>query len=134
MDAAEKRRRHEDAIKRISKVKVEAGHEQLSERKSIVAKKAARGSVANQRRLDAFAKATKSTGAEWASADSELLKGVIDKITALGGAITIGLSRDNGAYMLTLLLDGERETLWFNGDADLEDELRKVLGMLEAME
>lgn len=91
-----------------------------------------RGSVNNKARLAAFAKAKTSNTAEWASCNAELLKGVIDKITSLGGAITIGLSRDNGAYMMTLLLDGERETLWFNGNADLEEELRLVLGMLEA--
>lgn len=101
-------------------------------RNSNTRKKKARGSVNNKSRLAAFAKSVRSSGAEWASADGELLQGVIDKITGLGGAITIGLSRDNSAYMMTLLLDGERETLWFNGDADLDDELRKVLGILEA--
>lgn len=96
--------------------------------------KAKRGSVNNKKRLEAFAKAKGDTFAEWDGADAELLQGVINKITALGGAITIGLSRDNGAYMMTLLLDGERETLWFNGNADLDEELRLVLGMLDAMD
>lgn len=103
-------------------------------RNSNARRKKGRGSVNNKSRLAAFAKATRSTGAEWAVADCGLLHAVIDKITSLGGAITIGLSRDNGAYMLTLLLDGERETLWFNGSADVDSELRNVLGMLEATE
>lgn len=97
-------------------------------------RKKARGSVNNKNRLAAFAKATGSASAEWASADAELLLAVVDKITSLGGATTIGLSRDNGAYMMTLLLDGHRETLWFNGSSDLDQELRNVLGTLEAEE
>lgn len=104
------------------------------DRNSNPGRKTARGSVNNKNRLAAFAKATRSAGAEWAAADAELLQAVIDKITSLGGAVTIGLARDNGAYMMTLLLDGERETLWFNGNSDLDEELRNVLGMLEASE
>jgi hypothetical protein len=34
---------------------------------------------------------------------------------------------------MTLLLDGGRETLWFNGDANLDDELLNVLGILDSM-
>lgn len=34
---------------------------------------------------------------------------------------------------MTLLLDGGRETLWFNGNADLDDELLTVLGVLDGM-
>ncbi len=51
----------------------------------------------------------------------------------MGGAVTFGLSRDQGAHSLTLLLDGGRETLWFNGNADLEEALDEVLGVLDAM-
>lgn len=51
----------------------------------------------------------------------------------LGAAITFGLSRDSGAFMLTLLLDGERETLWFSGDCDLDAELAEVEDSLIAM-
>jgi hypothetical protein len=55
-------------------------------------------------------------------------------ITALGGAITLGLSRDLGAHSLTLLLDGNRKTLWFNGNADLSEELEGVADMLAGIE
>jgi hypothetical protein len=54
-------------------------------------------------------------------------------ITGLGGAVTFALSRDQGAYGLTLLLDSERQTLWFNGDADLDAELEGVLAVLESL-
>lgn len=92
-----------------------------------------RGSVKNSARLDAFAGRSSRGSAEWATCDAERLKAVVVAITGLGGAVTIGLSRDQGAHSLTLLLDGERETLWFNGDADLDIELQRVEGVLEAM-
>lgn len=96
-------------------------------------KKGRRGSTNNKRRLEAFGAGKSGHVVEWASCDSELLKAVIEGITCIGGAVTVGLSRDGGAYSLTLLLDGDRETLWFNGNADLDAEMRLVLGKLESM-
>lgn len=94
-----------------------------------------RGSTNNQKRLDAFAQRTRQAGtADWGSAMPEHIAAVVIAATKVGGAVTFGLSRDGGAYMLTLLLDGERATLWFNGDADLEVELGEVYAKLEAME
>lgn len=92
-----------------------------------------RGVVKNSARLEAFAGRSAKGSAEWDTCDAERLKAVVVAITELGGAVTIGLSRDQGAHSLTLLLDGERETLWFNGNADLNEELLKVEGVLEAM-
>lgn len=92
-----------------------------------------RGSVNNKSRLSAFSKGKDKTGADWGGCNPNKLQGVIDGITGLGGAVTFGLSRDKGAHMLTLLLDGERKTLWFNGDAVLDDELDEIMGFLEAM-
>lgn len=96
-------------------------------------KKKRRGSVNNKKRLEAFGKSASDVAVEWSGCDAELLQAVIEGITSLGGAITLGLSRDRGAYMMTLLLDDDRETLWFNGSADVDEELRLVLGKLEAM-
>lgn len=95
--------------------------------------KGKRGSVNNQRRLDAFKKNSKANQADWGGCNPQKIQGVVEGITAIGGAVTFGLSRDMGAHSLALLLDGERETLWFNGDAELDDELDNVMGMLEAM-
>lgn len=94
---------------------------------------AGRGSVKNSARLDAFAKRKGKGNADWGTANPELLAAVVVAISGMGGAVTFGLSRDEGAHSLTLLLDGARETLWFNGNADLDDELRDALGVLEAM-
>lgn len=96
-------------------------------------KRGRRGSVKNAARLDAFKEKRGSTEASWGSCSAQSLQGVVVAITELGGAVTIGLSRDLGAHSMTLLLDGGRETLWFNGDADLDDEMLKVLGILDSM-
>lgn len=92
-----------------------------------------RGSVRNSARLEAFANGSGDGDASWGSCDSTLLQATVVGITAMGGAVTFGLSRDLGAHSLTLMLDGERQSLWFNGDADLDDELKIVLGKLDAM-
>lgn len=92
-----------------------------------------RGSTNNARRLDAFASKSKSSGADWGGCDPRWLQAIVVGITGLGGAVTFGTSRDRGAYGLTLLLDGDRQTLWFNGDADLEMELEQVVATLETM-
>jgi hypothetical protein len=96
-------------------------------------KRKRRGTVQNTARLDAFKEQRGATQASWGSCSPKGLQQVICAITEMGGAITIGLSRDLGAHSMTLLLDGGRETLWFNGDANLDDELLNVLGILDSM-
>ncbi len=92
-----------------------------------------RGSVKNADRLADFGNRTGQGSAEWASCDEKWLKAVVVAITTMGGAITVGLSRDQGAHFLTLMLDDSRKTLWYNGDSDLNEELRVVHAMLDAM-
>lgn len=94
-------------------------------------KRRKRGSVNNDRRLNAFASGSAGSGADWGGCDATRLQSVVVKITELGGAITLGLSRDGGAHSLTLMLDGDRETLWFNGGADLDEELKSVSAKLD---
>lgn len=91
-----------------------------------------RGSTNNKSRLEGFGKSDAANGADWGSCSAEKLMAVVVAITALGGAITIGTSRDGGAHMMTLLLDDDRRTLWFNADAILDDEMDMVVGTLDA--
>ncbi len=97
-------------------------------------KKKARGSTRNDNRLAAFAGRGGTGSADWAACDPARLQTVVVGITAMGGAVTFGLSRDLGAHSLTLLLDGQRQTLWFNGNADLDEELDGVAAAIQIME
>ncbi len=106
----------------------------MEELKDFRAMNKKRGGTNNKNRLDSFAGSHGSGGADWGGCDPGKLQTVVVAINALGGAVTIGLSRDKGAHSLTLLLDGQRQTLWFNGDADLNEELDTVIGTLEAMD
>lgn len=95
--------------------------------------KGKRGSVRNDRRLEAISQRRGGASADWLGCMPERVQAVVHGITRLGGAVTFGTSRDGGAYSVTLLLDGDRETLWFNGDAVLDDELEAIVETLDAM-
>lgn len=91
-----------------------------------------RGSTRNDSRLDAFTNGRKKGSADWGSCDAQRIQAAVVAITALGGAITFGLSRDEGAHSLTLMLDDSRATMWYNGDADLDEALDDVVARLGA--
>ncbi len=93
-----------------------------------------RGSVNNASRLAVFGKREAVNEGDWGGCDPTLMAGVVVAITKLGGAVTFSLSRDKGAHGSTLLLDDERQTLWYNGDADLEAELEAVMATLATLE
>lgn len=95
--------------------------------------KSSRGSVKNSDRLQAFVSGGKTGHADWAACDAQRIHDVVVGITALGGAVTFGLSRDMGSHSVTLMLDGKRQTLWFNGGADLDEELQSVIDTLTAI-
>lgn len=96
--------------------------------------KGTRGSVNNANRLEAFARGGGSSGGDWGGCDCKWIQAVVVAITSLGGAVTFGLSRDKGAHSVTLLLDDNRQTMWFNSNADLDDALSEVVATLEAMQ
>jgi len=107
--------------------------QQNDEKKGGKSGNAGRGSVKNAARLDAFAGRSAKGQADWGACNPERLQAVIVGITGLGGAVTFNLSRDQGAHGLTLLLDDQRQTLWFNGDADLDEELLSVAATLDSL-
>lgn len=109
------------------------GANQSNEKYGKKSGKSGRGSVKNANRLAAFAGVSGKGSADWGSCSPERLQAVVVEITGMGGAITFGLSRDEGAHMLTLLLDDNRETMWFNGAADLDMELLTVYETLVGM-
>jgi hypothetical protein len=48
--------------------------------------------------------------------------------------VSFKLSRDGGAHGLELYDNGDKASLWFNGDADLDAELEKVFEYLETVQ
>lgn len=96
-------------------------------------KKATRGSTNNAGRLAAFAQGRQGGDADWSKWSAGWLVAVVTAITLRGGAVTFSLSRDGGAYGLRLMLDGDHQQLWFNGDADVDAELERVVAVLDAL-
>lgn len=92
-----------------------------------------RGTTDNVGRLKKLLAGTgQQTGkADWSAADPRWVAGVVHVVTRVGGAVSFGYSRDMGAYSLSIMLDGDRETLWFNGGADIDAELEAVYATFE---
>ncbi len=93
-----------------------------------------RGSTKNADRLQAFASGGSSGAADWGGCDATKIQAVVVGITERTGAVIFGLSRDQGAHSITLLLGSKKKTLWFNGGADLDDELDAVIATLDQMD
>lgn len=99
-------------------------------------RKGSRGATDNAGRLHALVSGNgdKRVVVNWDDVAPDLLAKVVYLTVGLGGAVSFGRSRDGGATSLTLFLDGERQTLWFNGDAVLDDELEKVVAFLGTLQ
>lgn len=92
-----------------------------------------KGKGSSSGRMSKLAGQQPGGGADWGNCDPRWLQAVTVGITALGGALILGLSRDGGAYNVTLLLDGERKQFWISCTADLEAELEQVYRFIEAL-
>jgi len=103
---------------------------QIEQRDARASGRNRRGSTNNHSRLQTFAVQRKESAADWGGCNPARIQSVIVGIGGLGGAATFGYSRDGGAHFLTLLLDDDRTTLWFNGGADLDAELDSVIERL----
>lgn len=58
--------------------------------------------------------------ADWAAANPELLASVIAAVTAGGGAIRFGYSRDGGAYSVGIYGDGDPFTEYLGATAEVD--------------
>lgn len=107
----------------------------INDREGTGQRKNKRGSVNNANRLAGLTGGKDKTAtADWGACDPRWLQAIAVAITRLGGAVTYSVSRDGGAYGLRLFLDDQSTPLWFNGDADLDVELEKVLAYLETLQ
>lgn len=64
--------------------------------------------------------------ADWGDAHPDNLVAVVLGVTRLGGAVSFGLSRDKGAFNVTIFLDGEKRTIWVSSSEDVDAALVKI--------
>lgn len=84
-------------------------------------------------RLSVFEEGGPTAGADWGGCAAESIQAVVVGVTVLGGAVTFGTSRDQGAHSVTLLLDEKRKTLWVGANEDLDEKLEAVAATLETL-
>jgi len=93
-----------------------------------------RGATNVARSLDGLGKGGNVAGAaDWATANGTWILGVLIETTRRGGAASFGLSRDKGAYNVTLFLDGERKTVWISSSEEVDERLEEIVHYLAAL-
>lgn len=68
-----------------------------------------------------------SDPADWGGCDQDLLQGLVAIVTGVGATITLGYTKDGGAYYVNYYIDGESDKLYIRPtegiDAVLEAEI-----------
>ena len=93
-----------------------------------------RGATNVRARLDAFGARERQAMADWSAWDAFRLADVIHAATRMGGAVSFGLSRDKGAYNVTLFLDGDRRTIWISGSDNVDEKLLEIAETLRMID
>lgn len=66
------------------------------------------------------------TSADWETVDAMVLTRAIAAVSAMGGAIRLGYTRDGGAYALGIYGDGEPFTVYVSPKEDINAELEGI--------
>ena len=69
----------------------------------------------------------------WNAADPSGIVALTVQVSALGGAVTFGGSRDGGALQVTVFLDGDKITRWIPGAEDVDGVLAEIWDRLETL-
>jgi len=64
--------------------------------------------------------------ADWTGADGDALKAAIAAISAIGGALRLGYTRDGGAYAIGIYGDGDPFTEYVSPRDDIDEHLRGI--------
>lgn len=102
--------------------------------KKLRSRRTGSSAVPGQGRLSGAFGGTDTPAMDWADVEPRYIAWVLTAVTTLGGAVTYGRSRDSGALMVTLLLDGERETKWISPRDAPEDVLTEIAERLQALQ
>ena len=81
---------------------------------------------ANGRLAKAFGEGLPETSMAWDEVDPRHVAWLVCVVTRKGGAVMFGTSRDGGALMVTLLLDGEKMQKWISPRDVPEDVLTHI--------
>jgi hypothetical protein len=68
-----------------------------------------------------------SGGADWNSANAQLLVRAIERVALSGGALRFGYTRDGGAYAIGVYGDGEPYTLYISPRDDINGVLEGIV-------
>lgn len=93
-----------------------------------------RGAPNVTNRLEGLGNNARQEGsADYRTVSLSLLCGIVLETTARGGLCSFGLSRDRGAYQITILLDGDKRVIWISGSEDVDAELEKIVHFMAAL-
>lgn len=67
-----------------------------------------------------------SEPADWDMVDMAVLRSAIAAVSAMGGAIRLGYTRDGGAYAIGIYGDGEPFTVYVSPKEDINAELEGI--------
>lgn len=71
--------------------------------------------------------------ADYATVNWTWMSGVVIEVTRRGGAVSLGLSRDRGAYNVTIFLDGDRKTVWISSSEDVDAKVEEILHFVASL-
>jgi hypothetical protein len=93
-----------------------------------------RGAPNVARSLEGLGQGTREFNhADWNAATANLVLGVVVEVTRLGGMASFSLTRDGGAFVVTVLLDGDRRPVYVSGSEDIDAELEKIIHFLASL-
>lgn len=97
-------------------------------------RKQARGKTNVPSRLSGLGQGAQIAGeATWTAAHERWVLSVIVEVTKRGGMASFGLSRDQGAFNVTILLDNDRRTVWISGSEDVDARLEEIVHFLGSL-
>lgn len=71
--------------------------------------------------------ADRTSKANWASANADLLLSAVCKVTAQGGALRFGYTSDGGAYAIGIYGDGSPYTEYLKPGEDIDQFLQELI-------
>jgi hypothetical protein len=74
-----------------------------------------------------------SGSADWGAAHERWVLSIIIEVTKRGGMASFGLSRDSGAFNVTILLDNDRRTVWIPGGDEVDARLEEIVHFLASL-